>query len=58
MNSYLYFGTAQRCRGVHDGGTDIPADVEHDAPFLAGAQNMTVFHDYDGTDTGVTEGLE
>ena len=58
LNSNLYFETGERAWRVHDGGADIPPDIEHDAPLLTGIKRMTVLHDYDGTDTGVAEGLE
>lgn len=54
---YLDFGPAQRRRRMHDGSADVPADVEHDGPFFAWTEEMVVLHDYDGTETGVTDGF-
>lgn len=54
---YLYFGPAQRRRRMHDGSADVSTDVEHDGPFFAGTEEMVVLHDYDGTETGVTDGF-
>ena len=41
---------------MHDGGTEVTADVEHDGPLFACPDEM--LHDYGATETGVADGFE
>ena len=52
---YLYFQANQIRRRVHDGGTEVAADVEHDGPRFACPGE--VVHDYGATETGVAAGF-
>ena len=53
---YLYFQPGQGRWCVHDGGTEVAPDVEHDGPFFACPDEMV--HDYGATETGVADGFE
>lgn len=57
VGSYLDLGPRERRRCMHDGGTDVASDVEHDGPFFTRPVQVMMSHDYDGTETGVTEGF-
>ncbi len=52
---YLYFQSGQSRWRVHDGGTEVAADVEHDRPLFACPGEM--LHDYGATETGVADGF-
>jgi hypothetical protein len=41
---------------VHNGGTEVTPDVEHDGPLFARSDEMV--HDYGATETGVADGFE
>lgn len=56
--SYLDFRARQSMSSPHNGGTNVVADVEYNRPLFAGAGQVMVRHAYDGTETGVAEGLE
>ena len=51
----LDFRADQSRRRVHDGGTEVAADVEHDGPHFACPGEMV--HGYGATDTGVAAGF-
>lgn len=52
---YLYFQANQIRWRVHDGGTEVATDVEHDRPRFACPGE--VVHDYGATDAGVAAGF-
>ena len=54
----LDFRADERWRGAHDGGTDIAADVDDNAPVFTGPGEMAGVHGYGATATGVTDGFE
>ena len=55
LTPYLYLQPGQGRRRVHDCGTEVAADVEHDRSHFARPGEMV--HDYDATDTGVAAGF-
>lgn len=51
----LDFEPGQCCGRVHDGSTEVAADVEHDGPHFTCPDEMV--HGYGATETGVAEGF-
>jgi hypothetical protein len=52
----LDLDTGERRRRPHDGGADVPTDVQYDRS--TPARSGVVFHGYGATETGVLEGFE
>ena len=55
LSPNLYFQTNQSRWCVHDRGTEVAANVEHDGPYFARPGEMV--HDYGATETGVADGF-